>query len=340
MVRRFEAVWTVLRQIRGQMALPLMGCLGFVVLGLPNSSTAKARSENVALTFDDLPALTQLQSQDYVTYANMMLLRGLRRHHLPAIGFVNEGKIDELERVRQIGILRMWLAAGMHLGNHTFSHESLNSMTAAAYVADIVRGEQVTRPLLARHHQVLRWFRHPYLETGSSLAVKQEIESWLAAHGYRIAPVTMENSDWLFSEPYDDAIVRHNDVLVAHIKASYLDYTARMITWHREAAHRLFGRNMSYVMLLHATRLNADCIDDFAALLRKNRLHAVTLGKAMKDPAYRIPDTYSGKAGIGWLERWAMQLHLMLPPKTSIDPPADIVADYDRVDNDRINHDQ
>jgi len=307
----------------------------FAIMAMFAASAASARREAVALTFDDLPALTLLHSQTYVTCTNAMLLRGLKRHHLPAIGFVNEGKFDELERAKQIDVLHMWLNAGMLLGNHSFSHESPNNMAADAYVADIVRGESVTRPLLAARGLRLVWFRHPYLETGPTQKAKQQINHWLAEHGYRIAPVTMENSDWLFAEPYDDAIARHDNDRAGRIKASYLAYTTQMIAWYRSAAHQLLGRNMSYVMLLHVTRLNANCINELAALLRRAGLHAVALEKAMKDPAYRIPDPYVGPDGIGWLERWSLALHKDLPWDDFVDPPADIEAEYKHVDNDQ-----
>lgn len=55
----------------------------------------------------------------------------------------------------------------MELGNHTFSHESPEHTWTRAYIADIRRGAEVTSKLLARRHRRLRWFRHPYLETGS-----------------------------------------------------------------------------------------------------------------------------------------------------------------------------
>jgi peptidoglycan/xylan/chitin deacetylase (PgdA/CDA1 family) len=297
------------------------------------ASPARAR-EAVALTFDDLPALTILNSQAYVTYTNVMLLRGLKRHHLPAIGFVNEGKFDELNRSAQIGILRLWLKAGMLLGNHTFSHESPNTLTPEAYIEDIANGEKVIRPMLQRHRLPLRWFRHPYLETGFPEAAREEIDQWLAAHGYRVAPVTMETSDWLFAEPYDDALARHDSARAAHIRQSYLAYTATMIAWYREAAHQLLGRDMAYVMLLHDTRLNADCIDELANILRRAGLRPVKLDKAMEDPAYGLADHYAGRDGIDWLERWSLELHKDLPWNDYTDPPADIQAEYAKVDND------
>jgi hypothetical protein len=88
-------------------------------------------------------------------------------------------------------------------------------------------------------------------------------------------------------------------------------------------------------MLLHATRLNADSIDDLAAVLRRRNLKGVTLEEAMKDPAYRIHDPYVGHEGIDWIERWSSELHKELPWDAWQDPPAQIVREYDAVNNDR-----
>lgn len=316
----------------------LSGFIAALSLSLLNPAPAIAESGKIALTFDDLPALTILDDQRYVNYLNEALLRGLKKHHLPAIGFVNEGKLDEIDRARQIAVLDEWLKAGMDLGNHTFSHESPNELGASDYIADIVRGEPVTKRLLAKHHKRMRWFRHPYLETGFPEAEKQQIDAWLASHHYRVAPVTIDAGDWEWAEPYDDAIARHDEPRRRRLKAQYLKYTESMIRWYRGAAHALFGRDISYVMLLHATRLNADCIDDLAAMLKRQDLRGVSLDEAMKDPAYLTPDPYVGKDGIEWLERWSLALHKDLPWDSFQEVPEWVHAQYDKVDNDRSAH--
>ncbi len=293
-----------------------------------------AARETIALTFDDLPALTQLRSQAYVNYANDIILRGLKRHHYPAIGFVNEGKFDDLDRAAQIENVRKWIDAGMAIGNHTYSHNSPNVLKWEGYVDDIERGERVIRPMLTERKKALRWFRHPYLETGAPAEEKDHIDHWLSVHGYRIAPVTMENSDWLFSEPYDDAIARHDEPRRLRVKAAYLEYTQKMFIWYQSAAHQLLGRDMAYVMLLHVTRLNADCFEDLVRLLKANKLHPVTLDKAMEDPAYKLPDHYAGAEGIGWLERWSPDLHKELPWDSFSEPPTEIATEYKHVDED------
>lgn len=287
------------------------------------------------MTFDDLPALTILPDQPYVDYINAALLAGLRRHHYPATGFVNAGKLDDLVRARQIADLELWLKSGMDLGNHTFSHESPNALGARAYIEDIERGEPVLKALLAKRHKHLVWFRHPFLETGHPGAERAEIDAWLGAHGYRVAPVTIDADDWEFAEPYDDALSRRDEARLQRIRIDYLSHTERMIERAQAAAQHLFGRPIAHVFLLHATRLNADCIDDLAAILKRRGMKPVTLAKAMADPAYRTRDPWVGKDGIGWLERWSMELRKPLPAETFADPPKWIEEEYDRVDADR-----
>ena len=296
---------------------------------------AGAATGRVALTFDDLPALSILPDQPYVDYLNATILRKLRRHRVPAIGFVNESKIDDLVAFRQVGDLKRWLDAGMELGNHTYSHASLNAVGPDAYITDILRGEPVTKALLQQHRKHLRYFRAPHLETGETLAIKNKVDTLLAGHGYRMAPVTIDADDWEFAEPYDDAIARKDEALQRRIRAEYLAYTAKRIAWAQTSAQVLFGRDIWHIMLLHCTRLNADTLDDILRVLGRAKLKPISLTTALRDPVYSLSDSYVGKDGIDWLERWAAARGVDLPEAGNEDPPEDIKAAYDRVDTDR-----
>jgi hypothetical protein len=80
---------------------------------------------------------------------NARLLATLRIERVPVVGFVNERSVDvEGERDARTAILKRWLDARMELGNHTYSHPDLNSMSADEYQIDILQGELVTRKLL------------------------------------------------------------------------------------------------------------------------------------------------------------------------------------------------
>ena len=293
-------------------------------LALLALASAPCRAENVAVTFDDLPICGARGDIAEAQSITTRLLSGLKRHHIKATGFVNEIQLTGNDREQRIGLLSQWLDAGMELGNHSYSHVSLTNMAVDAYIADVAHGEEITRPLMARHGLQERWYRHPYLETGATAEARTQFETWLTAHGYRIAPVTMENSDWQFADQYDRALAAHDDHRADEVRKEYLAFSAAVIAWYKAAGLQLLGRRPAFVLLLHATRLNAASIDDLADILEAQGLHNVPLEKAVADPAYRIADAYVGTDGVEWLTRWSLTLHKDLPWASFPHLPADI----------------
>jgi peptidoglycan/xylan/chitin deacetylase (PgdA/CDA1 family) len=280
----------------------------------------------VVITFDDLPLFGAYAPPPEAEQITSQLLGGFKRHHWKVTGFVNEVQLEGGDRAERIGLLNRWLDAGMDLGNHSYSHLSLTKTPVEAYIADVVRGETVTKSLLAARGRTEHWYRHPYLETGSTLEIRRKFEDWLAAHGYRVAPVSMENSDWEFAEPYDQALAQGNLAEAAHIRSAYLTFTAAVIPWYRKAATGLLGREPSFVMLMHASRLNAASIDTLDAIFKANDLRPVTLDRAMRDPAYGIPDNYAGPDGDEWVTRWSMATRRDLPYASLPTVPSDVAA--------------
>lgn len=294
-------------------------------------SPCAAAAEPVALTFDDLPTLSLSDDPAYAATTTERLLTALRRQHVPAIGFVVGDKFEDDPKTRT-ALLAKWRRAGVELGNHTFSHGSPNKMTADDYIADIARDDALLRRLPGHHRP--RWFRHPYLETGPTLAEKARIEAWLRDHRYRVAPVTLENADDQFALPYDEAVLHGDAARAAAIKAEYLAYTERCVTWYRQAAVQLLGRRPALVFLLHASRLNADSVGELAAILRSHDLRPAGIDEVMGDPVYRIPEDRADPNGDDWLERWAAILGRDLDWDSFAEPPKDIVAANAQLDVD------
>ena len=135
----------------------------------------------------------------------------------------------------------MWLDAGFELGNHTYAHTSLNGGGLKAFEDGVIQGENVTRLLMTQHHQTLRYFRHPYLDTGRDLKTRREAEQFLIERGYHIAPVTMDAWDWMFAGIYDDAKRRGDTALQQQVVKSYLDYTTEVFTYFEKLSRDLFG---------------------------------------------------------------------------------------------------
>jgi peptidoglycan/xylan/chitin deacetylase (PgdA/CDA1 family) len=265
---------------------------------------AQDRDRSVAVTFDDLvvggrdPGLARVQA------LTDGLLRTLADEGVPATAFVNEAKLEGPDRPARIAVLRRWVDAGHVLGNHTYSHPSLQDTPLADYEADVIRGEAVIRGLEAEKGRALKWFRHPYLRTGPTLAVRDEFERFLAARGYTVAPVTVNSSDWLFNWVYTEAHTRGDAATMRRVGEAYVGHVAEAFAFHERAAEALLGRPIAHVLLVHANELNADWFDEVAAQLRGRGYRFVPLAEALADTAYAEPDRFAGAAGVSWLQRW------------------------------------
>jgi peptidoglycan/xylan/chitin deacetylase (PgdA/CDA1 family) len=280
----------------------------FVIVFIALAATGFAQAKRtIAVTIDDLPVVSTRRDLANRQQITRKLLAHIRKAKVPAIGFVNENKLyaDGKADVDQVNLLRMWLDAGLDLGNHTYSHRSLNSIPLAEYEADLLKGETITKRLLAERNKNLRFFRHPFLQTGRSLEIKSEFDKFLTANGYTIAPITFDNADYIFSRAYDNAFDKNDKAAIKKVGEAYIPYMeAKLEYWERQST-RLFGREVSQTLLIHANFINSDYFDDLAVMMKKRGYKFVDIKTALEDEAYRLPDNYVGPAGISWLHRWA-----------------------------------
>jgi peptidoglycan-N-acetylglucosamine deacetylase len=262
----------------------------------------------VAITIDDLPAgAANSMTATAITEMTTKLLGTLRDQKVPVVGFVNEKKLYKPGEVDQrIQALRMWLDYGFELGNHTFSHASLNRVGLPAWEDEIVQGESVTRMLLDEHKMKLRYFRHPYLDTGRDLETRRLAEAFLIARGYHIAPVTLDAWDWMYAGVYDDAKKRGDTALQDQLAKSYLSYSDEVFAYSEKLSQQVVGYEPKQILLLHANQLEADHIGELLDVMRKRGYRFITLEDALSDQAYGLPDTYVGEEGTGWLDHWAI----------------------------------
>jgi peptidoglycan-N-acetylglucosamine deacetylase len=266
-----------------------------------------ARRE-VAITIDDLPAAdANFMSAGEILELTAKLLGTLRAEKTPVVGFVNERKLYKSGEVDdRIKALNMWLDYGFELGNHTFSHASLNRVGLKAWEEDIVRGETVTRMLMAQHNMQLRYFRHPYLDTGRDLETRRQAEAFLADRGYRVAPVTMDAWDWMYARVYEDARRRRDTALEQQLVGSYFSYTGAVFEYYEKLSKDLIGYEPKQILLLHANWLEAEHVGELLDLLRRRGYQFISLQDAQSEPAYGMPDVYLGEEGTNWIDHWAI----------------------------------
>ncbi len=264
----------------------------------------------VAFTFDDLPAHGPLPPGMARPAVVASILATLHAEHMsPVYGFVNGFRVAQYPY--QVHILQAWHDAGNPLGNHTWSHPELDKSSAAQYEANIARDE----PLLAQlePHGNWHWFRYPFLEEGDTVHKREEVRAWLAAHHYRIAEVSIDFQDYLWNEPYARCAAQGNEQAIRTLHDSYLATADQYIRVFRELAQELYGRDIPYVLLMHAGAFDARMLPELIALFRVRGFAFTTLDQAMADPVYRADPAVPTPGGATFNEMVATERKANVP---------------------------
>jgi photosystem II stability/assembly factor-like uncharacterized protein/peptidoglycan/xylan/chitin deacetylase (PgdA/CDA1 family) len=255
-------------------------------------------ARQVAITIDDLPiahsgpgvcAYGPLRD---LTTRILAHLRGL-----PATAFVIGRICPGLSPDERRSILRLWTASQVELANHTQTHLDYNHATADQHEADILAGQAS----LERAGVKARFFRWPMLHAGPDVERKERLEQFLRKQNLREAPVTFDNSDWMFSNVYSMGTAEER----ARAAREYVPYMESVISFFEQRAVEVVGREIPQILLIHANRLNADYLGDLLAMLRRREYEVIPLEKALADPAYQLPNTYAGTGGFSWIHRWS-----------------------------------
>ena len=286
----------------------------FIIIIAPVITTAQEQAHRrIAVTIDDLP--TQRGDLNQMQKITDRLLEQISELNIPVVGFVNEGKLyrkDELDE--RIALLRKWLDAGCELGNHTFSHQCNNEQPVEAYEEDIIRGENVLKMLMNEYERKLRYFRHPCLFTGPTAEYKQELDRFISQHGYTVAPVTIDNSEWLIAAVYERALKDGRNNLADSVALTYLPHMEAVMEHYEQMSTEFLGYELPQILLMHANELNAVYFQDVVEMLQLRGYEFISLEEALRDSAYTLPEVPK-KWGISWLHRWREAKGLAYDPE-------------------------
>jgi peptidoglycan/xylan/chitin deacetylase (PgdA/CDA1 family) len=286
------------------------------LLGLLCAFAAQASEPDrrITVTIDDLPwQRMPTTSPEALRTRHAALLEQLRRGDVPVIGFVNEDKLelDGVVQPERVAMLEAWLDAGYMLGNHTYGHLDVHEVGIPAFEDAILRGERLLRPMLAKRGQTPQWFRHPYLRAGRTAEDKAAITAFLAEHRYRVAPVTVDNGEWVWAFAYAQVLDTQADTperaaLLERLRLGYVPYMLNKLDYYERQSQALLGYALPQILLLHANELNAEAYAELIAGIKRRGYRFITLEETMRDPAYTREDGYHGRYGPSWLHRWAM----------------------------------
>ena len=286
----------------------------------------------VAITFDDLPiAETDIRTgtidRNEARTINRVILQSLRRHKVPATGFVIEKRVEDIGEIPGREILWQWVENGNDLGNHSYSHPDFNQLTIEQMEREIVSGERSISEILRKEGRTPRYFRFPMNHTGDTVAKRDALAVFLTRRGYKLAVCTIDNEDYVFDRAYLSALARKDNASAERLRSEYLSYTGTEIDYYPSLNKQVFGYEPPHVMLLHVNRLNADTIDGVLSLFEQRHYTFVDLHKAEADPAFATPGTFVTPDGWMWGYRWARERHVTVNGNLETEPPA-WVRDY------------
>jgi len=280
----------------------------FIIL-LLNVFNCHSQEKKMCITVDDLPVVSYgVNDINFHQKLTKKLLNTFNKYAIPAIGYVNEGKLFVEGRLdsSRVKVLELWLKNGYELGNHTYSHLNYHNSTYDQYTKNIIKGEKVTKNLSRLYNRNVQYFRHPYLRSGLRKSHADSLNTFLLQNGYTEAPVTIDNEDYLFAKAYHNAFQQKDSSQMSMIGNSYIDYMEAKLLYFEKLSDLLFDRNISQTLLFHVSLLNSDYLDELIKMYKSHNYGFVSQTEVLKDEAYNEEITEYRNWGISWIERWAM----------------------------------
>jgi peptidoglycan/xylan/chitin deacetylase (PgdA/CDA1 family) len=271
-----------------------MATASAVALGLRQQGLAKsAAAPQFAITMDDF----SWRNAVYLSAEkrNQAILDTLTANRVKAALFVMGRNADDEEGMR---LLRKWDGAGHLIGNHTYSHRSLNSnITAAEYEKDILRAEMILIGL----NRFRKIFRFPMLKEGNTTAKRDHVRAFLKSHGYRIGHVTIDNSDWIVDSRLSARLAKDPKADIKPYRDFYLEHMWDRAQYYNSLATKVTGRPVKHTILMHFNLLNGLFLGDLSEKFKGKGWQLIDAEEAFTDPIFRAePNTLPAGESIVW----------------------------------------
>jgi len=256
--------------------------LGLSAAALTMSRPAGAQpsvTPQISITMDDF----NWQNAVYQSAVarNRSILSTLNAHSIKAALFV-VGRNVESEEGQQL--LDEWNKAGHLIGNHTYSHQNLNSpsMKLDTYTADIAKAET----LLKTFSRFQKYFRFPMLKEGDTAAKRDGVRTFLSEHGYRVGHVTIDTSDWVITSRLSDRLAKDPSADVKPFRDFYLEHMWDRAQYYDSLARRVLGRPVKHTILMHYNLLNGLVLGDLIEMFKSKGWKFIDASEALADPVF------------------------------------------------------
>jgi peptidoglycan/xylan/chitin deacetylase (PgdA/CDA1 family) len=260
---------------------------GFLLSTLPLVVAA----QNIAFSFDDgFDPRSQVNAAQW----NAALLEGLAQSDVKAIFFASGSRVDSPQG---LSLVADWGDSGHDVSNHTYSHFSLGSNLLEDFIADVEKNEA----LLVNMPGWVKRFRFPYLKEGRTAEKRDGFRQWMADHGYQSGAVSIDASDWYYSNRYEAWLVNHHTEDPVAFRTAYLNHLWDRASYYDGLSQSIFNRSINHVLLLHTNAINAAFITDVVAMFRAKGWNIIDPDEAYSDAVYAtVPDSLPAGESILW----------------------------------------
>lgn len=246
-------------------------------------------AREIALTFDDAPT------------PDSALMTGAERTQKIIAALQEAGVEDALFYVKAGNInaqtaerLKQYTAAGFHLANHSFTHQSANQVDEKTYLMDVYKAHLTLKDF----ENLLSYHRFPYLHYGNDLTAINKLQGLLGELGYKDGYVTVDNFDWYISALITKAVEEGQQLDYDKARDFYVNTLYEAIEFYDAIAKQTLKRSPRHVLLLHENDAAALFVGDLIKHLRNEGWKIISSQRAYQDPiAKNFPQTAFQKQG-------------------------------------------
>lgn len=251
-----------------------------VLKSQPAQQQTSSGQPTISFTFDDgstddMPGYT-LESW------NEKLLGTLAKHKIKAVLFAAGSKLAG-EKGKYV--LESWNNAGHKIGNHSYSHNSLNSseITLDQYESDFMTNDSIVR----KYSNFYPYFRFPYLKEGNTKEKINGFRKFLDDKNYKNGYVTIDASDWYVNSRLLKRLKENPDADISGFKAFYIRHLFGRALFYDSLSTLLSGRKISHTILLHHNFAAALFLDDLIQYFKDHGWKIINAEDAYKDKIYQ-----------------------------------------------------
>lgn len=256
-----------------------LATLSVLAMGLRGQGVGAVSSPQFSITMDDFNWRNPVQLT--AEERNQKILKTLADHRTKAALFVIGRNADAPEGM---SLLRPWDDAGHLIGNHTYSHRSLNSdITAAEFEQDIARAETILIGL----RQFRKLFRYPALKEGNTAPKRDQVRAFLRQKGYRVGHVTIDNSDWIVDQRLTARLQKDPHADTKPYRDFYLEHMWDRAEYYDALAKKVLGRPVKHTILMHFNLLNGLFLGDLIEMFRSKGWQLIDAEEAFTDAVFR-----------------------------------------------------